>query len=81
MLKNTSRKIKLILETDNATNKNVYWESSNSNIVTVDDTGIITAKNIGSTTIKIKRNENSESENENSESNKKINVEVLSKYQ
>ena len=70
MLKNTSRKIKLILEPNNATNKNVYWESSDSDIVTVDDTGIITAKNIGSTTIKIKRNEDVVE--------KKIEIKVLS---
>lgn len=60
ILKDTSRKIKLILEPDNATNKNVYWESTDSNIVTVDDTGIITAKKKGKATIKIKRNEDSE---------------------
>lgn len=62
ILKDTSRKIKLILEPDNATNKNVYWESTDSNIVTVDDTGIITAKKAGEAIIKIKRNEDSESE-------------------
>lgn len=37
----------------NATNKNVVWTSSNTNVATVDQTGKITAKAVGNTTITV----------------------------
>lgn len=58
MLKNTSRKIKLILEPDNATNENVYWESRDSNIVTVDNVITVTAKSVGTAYIIASAKEN-----------------------
>lgn len=39
---------------DNATNKNVTWESSNPNVVTVDKSGNVTAKKAGKATITVK---------------------------
>lgn len=39
---------------DNATNKNVTWESSNPNVVTVDASGNVTAKKAGKATITVK---------------------------
>lgn len=39
---------------DNATNKNVIWESSDSNVVTVDKSGNVTAKKAGKATITVK---------------------------
>jgi len=38
----------------NATNKNVTWSSSNSNIASVSSTGVVTAKAVGTTTITAK---------------------------
>ena len=38
----------------NATNKSVIWESSNNNIATVDNTGMVTAKKNGTATITAK---------------------------
>ena len=39
---------------DNATNKNVSWESSNTAVATVDNTGYVTAKSEGTATITAK---------------------------
>lgn len=39
---------------DNATNKNVIWESSDPNVVTVDASGNVTAKKAGKATITVK---------------------------
>ena len=39
---------------DNATNKNVIWESSDPNVVTVDKSGNVTAKKAGKATITVK---------------------------
>ena len=44
---------------DNATNKNVTWESSNPNVVTVDASGNVTAKKAGKATITVKTAEGS----------------------
>ncbi len=38
---------------NNATNKKVYWSSSNPKVATVDENGVITAKDAGKTTIKV----------------------------
>ena len=48
---NESRTITASVIPDNATNKNVTWSSSNNSIATVDQTGKVTAKAIGSCTI------------------------------
>ncbi|MDD2299012.1 MAG: Ig-like domain-containing protein [Fermentimonas sp.] len=37
----------------NASNKNLSWSSSNDNIVTVDNSGLISAKNVGEATITV----------------------------
>ncbi len=39
---------------DNATNKNVSWESSNTAVATVDDNGYVMAKSVGTATITAK---------------------------
>ena len=44
---------------DNATNKNVIWESSDPNVVTVDASGNVTAKKAGKATITVKTAEGS----------------------
>lgn len=41
------------VEPEDATNKNVYWESSNSNVVSVDDTGLVTGNQVGTATITV----------------------------
>ena len=75
LTKNNSSKIKLDLRPANATNKDVEWKSSNANIVTVDDTGIITAKGDGEATITIiAKDENGDTKVEET-----INVVVLPK--
>jgi uncharacterized protein YjdB len=38
---------------DNASNKNVYWESSNTSVATVSATGLVTAKSTGTTRISV----------------------------
>lgn len=52
--KNSSEKIYTTIDPDNATNRNVVWESSDANIATVDSNGNIFAKNVGSATITAK---------------------------
>lgn len=42
------------MKPDNATNKNVIWESSDPNVVTVDKSGNVTAKKAGKATITVK---------------------------
>lgn len=75
LTKNNSSKIKLDLSPANATNKDVEWKSSNANIVTVDDTGIITAKGDGEAKITII----AKGENGDTKVEKTINVVVLPK--
>ena len=40
----------------NASNQNVYWDSSNNFVATVDDNGIVTGRNVGRTTITVRTN-------------------------
>ena len=49
-----SKIIGYTISPDNATNKNVIWESSNSSIVSVDASGGIIAKSPGNATITVK---------------------------
>ena len=42
------------VQPDSASNKNVIWTSSNSNIATVTDNGTVTAKAVGTSTITVK---------------------------
>ena len=42
------------IDPDNATNKNVTWESSNTSIIDVDQNGNLTAKSTGTATITVK---------------------------
>ena len=44
---------------DNVTNGGLIWESSNSDIATVSESGLVTALGIGSTTIIVKATDNS----------------------
>ena len=42
-----------LVDPENADNKDVKWESENENIAVVDDAGIVTAKKVGNTEIKV----------------------------
>ncbi len=50
----STAKLTATISPSNTTNKSVYWSSSNSNVASVDQTGQITAKNEGTTTIKVR---------------------------
>ena len=50
---NETRQLSATVSPDDATDKNVTWESSDSDIVTVDDTGKITAVGVGDVTITV----------------------------
>ncbi len=54
--KNSSERIYTTINPDDATNRNVIWETSNPNVATVDSNGNIFAKNVGSATITAKIN-------------------------
>ncbi len=43
--------LKAVIDPDNATDKRVTWESSNKNVATVDDKGVVTGVGAGQTTI------------------------------
>jgi len=45
--------INALVVPSNASNKNLSWSSSNDNIVTVDNSGLISAKNVGEATITV----------------------------
>lgn len=47
-----SIKLEATIEPQNATNKEIVWESSDENIATVSDNGIVNAVNVGNTIIK-----------------------------
>ena len=60
--------LEIELEPIDATNKNVIWESSDENVVSIDENGIITAKKVGAATITVT------SEDGNASASCKINV-------
>lgn len=51
LLVETSQKVDVTISPSNATDKTVTWKSLNDQIATVDNDGVITAKNIGETDI------------------------------
>ncbi len=59
LIKNESIQINTIILPDNATNKNLVYETTNKRIATVSDTGLITAIRAGEVTINIKSTDDS----------------------
>lgn len=51
MAPNETKQLTAVVYPTNAANKNVTWTSNNNNIATVDDTGLVTAKAVGTATI------------------------------
>lgn len=51
MAPNATKQLKAVVYPTNATNKKVTWTSSNNDVATVDDTGHVTAKTVGTATI------------------------------
>ena len=51
---NETEKLDITIEPDNATDKKVLWESSNSSVATVDENGTVTALNEGVVVITVK---------------------------
>ena len=56
----TSTKINAILEPSNATNKDIIWQSSNTEVATINQNGTISAQKEGNTTITVSAVKNSE---------------------
>ena len=54
-----SSTIKVSISPDNATIPNLIWESSNPSIVSINQSGSITAKSVGTATITVKANDGS----------------------
>lgn len=54
MILNETQTISARIQPANATNKNIMWESSNTNIATVDSNGKVTATGVGNATITAK---------------------------
>lgn len=51
MAPNATKQLTAVVYPTNAANKNVTWTSNNNDIATVDDTGLVTAKAVGTATI------------------------------
>lgn len=51
MAPNETKQLTAVVYPTNAANKNVTWTSNNNDIATVDDTGLVTAKTVGTATI------------------------------
>lgn len=51
MAPNATKQLTAVVYPTDAANKNVTWTSSNNDIATVDDTGLVTAKTVGTATI------------------------------
>lgn len=49
----STKQLYATINPSNATNKNVTWTSTNSNVASVSSTGLVTAKAVGTTTIKV----------------------------
>lgn len=52
--KGNSETLKATIEPENALNKNIIWSSSDENIVSVSQSGVVTAKNVGNVIITAK---------------------------
>lgn len=51
MAPNATKQLTAVVYPTNAANKNVTWTSNNNDVATVDDTGLVTAKAVGTATI------------------------------
>ena len=51
MAPNATKQLTAVVYPTNAENKNVTWTSNNNDVATVDDTGLVTAKAVGTATI------------------------------
>ena len=49
-----TKQLKVTYSPSNATNKKVIWSSSNKNVATINSNGVVTAKGVGTATIKIR---------------------------
>ena len=49
----TTKQLTATITPDNASNKNVLWESSDTDVATVSSTGLVTAKGVGTATITV----------------------------
>ena len=54
-----TKQLSVTITPNNANNKSVTWSSNNNNIATVSNTGLVTAKTEGTTTITVKANDGS----------------------
>ena len=60
LYKNNTFKVETSITPDNASNKKLVYSSNNSNIATVDDNGLVTAKEFGTAIINIDSTDNSQ---------------------
>ncbi len=58
LLEGESEKLTGIITPDNASNKEISWKSSNTNVAVVDQNGLVTTKNVGETIITLTSSNN-----------------------
>ena len=58
VIKGKTRQLEVLVAPNNATNKTITWSSSDTNVATVDSTGKVTGRNVGTTTITAKSHNN-----------------------